>query len=153
MGDEGSPDTHDVFDHEPEARPTYAETVAFFGHLAYRVPPLRETLARHLIETHGELLPHLLMDDVLAWLLDAVDAAPSDLMEATHILDTGYTLGSEALRHLMVVSFLEALPGFCGQANDPSGRGKAVRRTLGPVLTDVLVELERYRRAGAQPLG
>ena len=153
MGNEGSPDTSDVFNHEPEARPRYAEIVAFFGHLAYRVPPLRETLAQHLVETQGEMLPHLLMDDVLEWLLDSVAEAPSDLMEATQILDTGYTLGSEALRHLFVVSLLEALPGFGGASNDPFGRGAAVRRALGPVLTEVLVELERYRRSGAQPLG
>lgn len=144
---------NDVFRYEPEARPTYAEVVSFFGHLAYRVPPLRDTLATHLRETEGEMLPHLLMDDVLEWLLDSVAEAPSDLMEATAILDTGYTLGSEALRSLIVVSFLEALPGFDGAPTDPFGRGQAVRRTLGPVLTEVLAELEKHRRSGARPRG
>lgn len=145
--------TDDVFQHEPEARPAYAESVAFFGHLAYRVPPLRAALAKHLIDTHGEMLPHLYMEDVLEWLLDATDEATADLVEALAVLDTGYSLGSEAFRALIVVSFLEALPGFDGATTDPSGRGAELRRSLGPVLAGVLDELERHRRSGATPRG
>jgi len=145
---------HTVDQHEPEARPTYAETVAFFGHLAYRVPPLRQILARHLLETQGEMLPHLLMEDVLQWLLDDVGMGRSeDGRLALWVLDEGYRTGSEPFRHLLVVSFIEAIPGFAGDPFDAGGRGKKLRSALGPTLGGVLTELENYRRGGATPLG
>jgi hypothetical protein len=140
--------------HEPEARPSYAEAFAFFGHLAYRVRPLRETLAAHLLETDGEMLPHLLMQDVLEWLLEQVVTAPGQQSRtALDILDEAYRTGSDALRLLIVVSFVEAIPGFDGDPSDPGGRGRALRVALGPALSVELANLEQQRRGGAAPQG
>lgn len=148
------PDPRDVFQHEPEARPSYAEAVAFCGHLAYRVAPLREALAHHLVQTQGEMLPHMLMDDVLAWLLSQVgNGITADGRNALDVLDEGYRIGSDALRSLMVVSLLEALPGFDGEPNDAGGRGHALRIALGPTLSIVLAELEQHRGRGGLPRG
>lgn len=143
----------DVFQHEPEARPSYAEAVAFFGHLAYGVPSLRDALAQHLLETQGEMLPHLFMEDVLEWLLGAVETSHDEARRALDILDMGYQHGSEAFRSLVVVSLLEAMPGFDGADTDPTGRGAQLRASLGRHLRDVLAELERHRRGGATPRG
>jgi hypothetical protein len=140
--------------HEPEARPSYAEAFAFFGHLAYRVPELRDTLAAHLRDTEGEMLPHLLMEDVLAWLLEQVATAPGKPSRmALDILDEGYRTGTEALRALITVSFIEAIPGFDGDPSDPGGRGRALRLALGQTLSLVLVNLEHQRRGGAASAG
>ena len=143
-----------VVHHEPEARPSYAESFAFFGHLAYRVPELRDTLAQHLVDTEGEMLPHLLMEDVLVWILEQLGGSagrPSRL--ALDILDDGYRNGSDALRSLVIVSFLEAIPGFDGDPSDPAGRGRVLRGALGPTLAGVLLKIESVRRDGSTPLG
>lgn len=144
----------DVGEHEPEARPAYAETVAFFGHLAYRVPALREILAKHLLDTQGEMLPHLFMEDVLDWLVAEGRAATAkDVRLALRVLDDGYRDGSEAFRSLIVVSFIEAIPGARPGFADRGGRGEALRKALGPQLTAVVRELDRHRRSGSKPLG
>jgi hypothetical protein len=144
----------DVGEHEPEARPAYAETVAFFGHLAYKVPALRGTLAKHLLDTEGEMLPHLFMEDVLHWLVaEGRPATDKDVRLVLRVLDEGYRNGSEPFRSLVVVSFIEAIPGFHRGFADAGGKGEALRKALGPALTAVAKELDRHRRSGSQALG
>jgi hypothetical protein len=100
------------------------------------------------------MLPHLLMEDVLHWVLAEVGAgAGPEVQLALSVLDDGYLKGSEAFRELVVVSFIEAIPGFDGDPLDSGGRGRALRALLGPALGSVLTELERYRAGGATPLG
>lgn len=147
-------DAHAAFGHEPELRPEYAETFALFGHLAYKVKPLRNVLALHLYEVDGEMLPHVLMQDVLDWLLEQVNAGPSGLVRTVlDILDAAYVDGSEDLQAVMVVSFLEAIPGFAGRADDAVLAGKALRMQLGPTLASVLAHIEQARAQGANPQG
>jgi|GEM_PF-1643498 len=140
--------------HEPEAHADYAEVVAFFGHLAYNVEPLRPVLAQHLRDSEGELLPHLIMSDVTDWLLrTAVHGATLRSNEALRTLEQGYVAGSEGLRSVMVVSFLEQLPGFAGQTADSAGVGASVRHRLGPTMRNVLATIEQWREADGPSKG
>jgi len=140
--------------YEPETHPDYAEVVAFFGHLAYNVEPLRPVLARHLLDSEGELLPHLLMSDVTDWLLrTAAHGSTLRSNEALRTLEHGYVAGSEGLRSVMVASFLEQLPGFAGQTADPAGVGASVRSRLGPTMKNVLATIEQWREADGPSKG
>ncbi|WP_084073375.1 hypothetical protein [Demequina sp. NBRC 110052] len=132
--------------HEPEAHPEYADVVAFFGHLAYTVAPLRGVLAAHLEQCEGEMLPTLLMQDITAWLLGELRGGPSGrTMQVLQLLDEAYVAAPEALRSVMVIGFLEHIPGFAGASDDAEGLGVAVRAGLGPTLTAVLREVEGWR--------
>lgn len=143
-----------AFGHEPELRPEYAETFALFGHLAYKVKPLRQVLATHLRSVDGEMLPHVLMHDVLDWTLDQLAVGPSAQTRAVlDALDNAYVDGSEDLQAVIVVSFLEAIPGFAGKAHDAAVAGNTLRMQLGPTLASVLAHVERAREQGARPQG
>lgn len=133
--------------HEPEALPEYAEIVAFFGHIAYVMPPLREVLAEHLRVAEGEMLPILLMEDVTAWLLNTFRTTGPDgrTLQLLSILDAGYHEASDQLRSVILLGFLERIPGFAGQTTDADGAGMLVRSGLGPTLSAVLAEVESWR--------
>ncbi|PKQ26467.1 MAG: hypothetical protein CVT64_05165 [Actinobacteria bacterium HGW-Actinobacteria-4] len=138
--------TPELHPHEPEESPDYAELVAFFGHIAYIIPGLRPVLADHLREADGEMLPHLLMTDVLEWVCRESERGMS--AEAPVLfgaLDRGYTDGSHAMRDLMVIAFLEHIPGFAGTVPDPTGVGPKVRAAMGPLMSAVLAEIESWR--------
>lgn len=147
-------DEPSAFKHEPELRPEYAETFALFGHLAYKVKPLRDVLATHLREVNGEMLPHVLMHDVLDWTLEQLATGPNALTRAVlDALDNAYVDGSEDLQAVIVVSFLEAIPGFAGRPDDATVAGNALRLQLGPTLASVLAHIEHARAQGANPQG
>jgi hypothetical protein len=138
--------TSELTPHEPEESPDYAELVAFFGHIAYINPGLRSVLADHLREADGEMLPHMLMTDVLEWACQECEQGWSGQASVLFgALDHGYKEGSPAMRDLMVIAFLEHLPGFAGTVPDPTGVGPKVRAGLGPMMTAVLAEIESWR--------
>ncbi|WP_084126823.1 hypothetical protein [Demequina sp. NBRC 110054] len=133
--------------HEPEAHPDYAEIVAFFGHIAYVMPDLRGVLGEHLKLAEGEVLPHLMMQDLMDWLLENFRTVGPNgrTFQLFSILDAGYREASEALKDVMILGFLEHTPGFAGRVPDPEMLGHMVRAGLGPVLSAVLVEVEGWR--------
>lgn len=143
-----------VMSHEPEARPGYAEKVAFLGHLVFEVPALRETFARHLLDAEGEMLPHLLMQDIVEWMHAGVaDGITPEVRRALAVLDEGFARGSDAFVTFLAVSFLEELPGFGGKPVDATTGGHHLRLYLGPHLSNALVQLEQMRREGSTPAG
>ncbi|WP_062201941.1 hypothetical protein [Demequina salsinemoris] len=133
--------------HEPEAHPDYAEIVAFFGHIAYVMPDVRGVLGEHLKLAEGEVLPTLMMQDLMSWLLETFRTVGPNgrTLQLFSILDAGYREASDALRDVMIVGFLEVIPGFAGRVPDPEMLGHLVRAGLGPVLSAVLVEVEGWR--------
>jgi hypothetical protein len=136
----------DLTHHEPEVRPEYAETVAFFGHIAYLVPGLRAVLAAHLRDSDGEMLPHLLMTDVLEWMVsELAQGATVHTPMLFAALERGYVDGSPALRDLMAITFLEHIPGFAGVVPDPTNVGGRFRAGLGPTLGAALWQMEAWR--------
>ncbi len=139
--------------HEPEALPEYAEIVAFFGHIAYVMPPLRDVLGEHLKLAEGEVLPHLMMQDLMEWMLETFRTSGPNgrTHQLLSILDAGYREASDALRDVMIMGFLEHIPGYAGRVPDPEGLGSLVRAGLGPALSAVLVEVERWRGDSIEP--
>ena len=156
MTDDAFINEDDIFAHEPEEYADYGETVAFFGHIAYLAPPLRDVLADHLREADGEMLPNLLMGDVTRWVLATFGPGGGDVAaarEVLQVLEDGYIDGSDGIRAVIVMSFLEALPGFNGKLDDTDGRGAVIRAALGPTLGRGLARLEQWRREGGLPRG
>lgn len=74
------------------------------------VPDLAPILREHLEDNNGELLPHVFFGDVTRWAVrqDERDAESIDALLAT--LEIDYANGDDAVRELIVVSFLENLP-------------------------------------------
>jgi len=74
------------------------------------VPDLLPVLREHLEDNNGELLPHVCFGEVTRWAVkqDELGAASVDALLATLELD--YANGDDAVRELIVVSFLKNLP-------------------------------------------
>jgi len=69
------------------------------------------------------------------------------------VLEFGYRDGAQELRNVIMVSFLEQLPGFAGRPPGPMGIGAKVRNGLGPTLKAVLFDLEQWRAGDAPAAG
>lgn len=103
-----------------------ASTVALIGALCYSHRELLPVLSAHLDENDGEVLPHLVLSDVVRWLVDHRDNQEA-CAAAWSWLEDAYLQGDEDEKDLVVVSGVEMIP-------DPDEPGSEFRELLGPEL-------------------
>lgn len=107
-----------------------ASTVAAIGALVDAYRQLTPVLAEHLEDNDGELLPHLVMADIIRWLVDHRATDPDVCRAILDWLELEYTRGPEEVRGLITVSGVEMIP-------DPGQPGSELRSLLGPELRRV----------------
>lgn len=110
-----------------------------FDDLARVTPALSAVRTEHLSE-QGELLPHVLMDDIRRLLAQTAEgASEATLRPALDLLECFITEGDEEVQNVIAVSFLEYL------ASDPENVGERhLREWLGPVLRSELTAMEEW---------
>ncbi|WP_437438218.1 DUF7674 family protein [Arthrobacter woluwensis] len=104
-----------------------SQTEQFIGNLVQAFPLLRPILDESLEDNFGEMLPHLVMSDIVRWL---ANRSPKDRDVAGAILswlECAYIEGSDEVQELIVVSGVEMIP-------DPGELGSYLRGLLGPRL-------------------
>lgn len=107
-----------------------AKTVALIGALFYEHEGMLPVLSEHLQENEGEVLPHLVMSDIIRWLVDHRTDEPDVCRSVLIWLESAYERGDEDERDLIAVSGVEMLP-------DPGREGSELRMLLGPRLRSV----------------
>lgn len=106
-----------------------AAAVALIGGLCHEFRVLLPILDEHLSDMDGVLLPHLVMSDVVRWMVvneDDVDACAA----MWSWLEDAYVFGDSDERDLIAASGVEMLP-------DPHEPGATLRGFLGPALRAV----------------
>jgi hypothetical protein len=68
-----------------------ASTLAAIGALVDACRELTPVLAEHLVDNDGELLPHLVMADIVRWLVDHLDTDPAACQSILEWLEREYT--------------------------------------------------------------
>ncbi len=112
-------------------------TVALVNSLVASFPGLRGSLADHIEENYGEMLPHVFFGDVTRYIIDLAGKpeASSELRKILDHLEEAFVCGSRDVIELVSVSFIENLP--C------EGKAAArVRQWLGPSLAKELRAIE-----------
>jgi len=102
-------------------------TVAVVGALidAHRV--LVPLLDEHLADNERQVLPHLLVSDIVRWLVEHRESHPDVCSSVLGWLGSAYERGPDDVRELIAVSVVEMLP-------DPGQSGGELHRLLGPLL-------------------
>ncbi|WP_126464254.1 hypothetical protein [Propionibacterium australiense] len=106
-----------------------ARTVAFIGALCFSHQDLIPILQEHLDEMDGEILPHLVMSDIIRWMVLNYEDDPSVVKRVIDwISDVAqeYKQDQEII-DLISVSGMEMIP-------DPGKPGSVLRDWLPPVL-------------------
>ncbi len=114
-----------------------AESIAFLGWLTHRNADLMPVLDEHLDDQDGELLPHLMMADVVRWCIARISSHGTKdphLQKMLRDIEDTYGTGSESIDKLIGASFLENLP----QQNEV---GADLRNFVGPKLK---AQLQRF---------
>lgn len=107
-----------------------AETVAAVGALIHANPELLPVLEDHLADNDGEVLPTIVLDDVVRWLV-AHRTSHLDVCRSVFAwLEEELAGSSEAVRGLITVSGIVMIP-------DPGQPGAELRNLLGPQLREV----------------
>ncbi|RSM72890.1 hypothetical protein DL991_32300 [Amycolatopsis sp. WAC 01375] len=106
-----------------------AYTIAAIGALIDTHRELVPVLEEHLIENEGEVLPHLVMADVVRWLVEHRTSDPEVCSSVVGWLEEEFGRGPEEVRGLITVSGVEMIP-------DPGHPGAELRDLLGPVLRE-----------------
>lgn len=88
---------------------------------------LAPILEESLEDNEGELLPHLVLADVMRWLAEYLGSEPETCRSILDWLEREYERGLEDVRGLITVSGVEMIP-------DPGQPGSALRDWLGPAL-------------------
>jgi hypothetical protein len=93
-------------------RDPFKDADSFSQHLADQIPPLSSVLNEHLEDNCGELLPHVFMDDVARWFLQAGHSSngSESVTYLIELLDRALVAGSSDVRELVQASFVENLP-------------------------------------------
>ena len=107
-----------------------ASTVAAVGALVDEFRELTPLLAEHLEDNDGEVLPHLLLADIVRWLVARVDSDQDICRSILRWLEHEYERGPEDVRGLVKVSGVEMIP-------DPGLPGAALRELLGSTLREL----------------
>lgn len=107
-----------------------AATEAAIEQLVAAHPDLAPVLAEHLEDNFGEMLPHLVMADVVRWLVAHRDSDAAVCASVLAWMETGFSEGPEDVRGLIAVSGVELIP-------DPGEPGSELRDMLGPALRGV----------------
>lgn len=102
------------------------QTVSTMVALIHSHPVLLPLMQEHL-EDNGEMLPHLLLSDVVRWMVRHLSENEAVCRSILQWLDTAYEGGPECVRELLVVSGVEMLPY-------PWEKGSELRQLLGPNL-------------------
>ena len=107
-----------------------ASTIAAVGALIDAHRQLTPVLAEHLQDNDGVVLPHLLLADIIRWLVANLDSH-ADLAGSVLIwLEAEYQRGLDDVQGLITVSAVEMIP-------DPGQPGAELRVLLGPTLTSL----------------
>ena len=112
-------------------------TIALVDRLVEACAALKPLFDEHLEDNFGEVLPHVFLGEVTRHLVGeaAGDAGSRTVEAALRQLEDEFASGTEEVKELIAVSFLENLP----ESPEP---GLAVRLRLGPSLKG---ELSRMR--------
>jgi hypothetical protein len=105
-------------------------TVATIGALVDAHRELTPVLDEHLVDNGGELLPHLVLADVVRWLVAHLASSPETCSSIMDWLEQEYARGPDDVRGLIRVSGVEMIP-------DPGQPGSELRDLLGPGLRQV----------------
>lgn len=114
---------------------TEASTVAMVGALVYEHRQLLPVLAEHLEDNDCEVLPHLLLADIVRWTAARVETAEETCRAVWQWIARAYEVGDEPVRGLITVSGVEALP-------NPGEPGAAELRQM---LSAELLTLDPWR--------
>lgn len=82
----------------------------FTEQLVATAPELSPLLEEHLRDQEDELLPHLFMGDVAAWLYNTSATSPGPVTEVLACLEARFTGGTFDERNLIDVGIIEMLP-------------------------------------------
>jgi len=93
-------------------------------------PTLAPILVEHRVENFGEMLPHLVMADIVRWLVDHRREDPGLCSSVIAWMEARFSEGPEDVRDLIAVSGVEMIP-------DPGQPGAELRNLLGPKLRSV----------------
>lgn len=93
-------------------------------------PELAPVLAEHVEDNEGEVLPHLVMADVIRWLVAHCDTDPAVCRSVLDWMEERFHDGPDEVRGMIAVSGVEMIP-------DPGERGAELREWLGPELRKV----------------
>ena len=104
--------------------------MAAVGALIYDFPELSPILGESLEDNEGQVLPHLVLADIVRWLASRVDSEPDRCELIVNWLERAYERGPEDVRGWIVVSGVEMIP-------DPGHPGSSLRELLGPILQGV----------------
>ncbi len=107
-----------------------ASTLAAIGALVHEYPQLTLLLAEHLDDNEGQMLPHLVLADVVRWLAARMDIDPATCRSVLDWLEREYERGPEDVRGMIAVSGVAMIP-------DPGQPGSKLRELLGPSLRAV----------------
>lgn len=106
-----------------------ASIVALVGALCHAHRDLLPVLDEHLQDHDGEVLAHLLLSDVVRWLVGHRDE-PVRCQKVWSWLEDAYSHGDDDEKDLVAVSGVEMIP-------DPGQPGSEMRAMLGPALRKV----------------
>lgn len=81
----------------------------FFERLERVAPELRSLRSEHEADNDGDLLGHLLIEDVLRWACAAVDSTPTVVDAVLDEMARSLQHGDDAVSNTISVSFLEGL--------------------------------------------
>ncbi len=104
-----------------------SSTVSLIVALVEEFPTLRPILEEHLEDNEGEVLPNLVLADVIRWLASHVDSDPQVCGEIVDWLEVAYNEGGREVQGMLTVSGVEMIP-------DPGQPGSALRALLGSSL-------------------
>lgn len=107
-----------------------ASSVAFIGALIYHHNELLPVLEEHLADNDEQVLPHLVMADVMRWLVAHRMDEPRVTRSVLDWLETAYIEGDDNVRDVIAVSGVEMIP-------DPGQPGAELRKSLGAHLAAV----------------
>ncbi|WP_328995307.1 hypothetical protein OG394_12060 [Kribbella sp. NBC_01245] len=107
-----------------------AATVAAIGAVIDAHRELTPILDEHLVDNDGEVLPHLVMADIVRWLVDNRRSRPEVCRSVLDWLEREFIRGPDDVRGLITVSGVEMIP-------DPGQPGAELRELLGPELRRV----------------
>lgn len=106
---------------------TSSDAVAGIGALIYAHKDLLPLLDEHLENNYGQVLPHLLITDVVDWMVENRTVKPDVCRSIMGWMEREIVAGPPYTRNMIDVSGMEGMPG-------PTERGKELREMYGPNL-------------------
>ena len=107
-----------------------ASTQATIRRLVAQYSELAPILDESLEDNEGELLPHLVLADVVRWMAEHAESESDTCRSILAWLEREFERGPEDVRGLITVSGVEMIP-------DPGQPGASLREWLGPLLREV----------------